>query len=212
MFDVDQKEGRMFQSMMSVTRFSVSDNITHSTALVTALDNVTTLSPTATQAINDTNITVPHKCLLLLYEDIGKSRWDGGSGTTVDPGPGEGAFFLRVWLRRDWGWCLPFYMLKNRKKPVLFTFCRVRYWDLLLLVPNVLFFMFLLWKLPSARAKIRVTSSPIFTTFYILVSTALCFFFLFMSEVFSLPLMNNITELVEREARPDLAGIKSIFS
>lgn len=74
MFDVDQKEGRMFQSMMSVTRFSVSDNITHSTALVTALDNVTTLSPTATQAINDTNITVPHKCLLLLYEDIGKSR------------------------------------------------------------------------------------------------------------------------------------------
>ncbi|XP_035750716.1 transmembrane protein adipocyte-associated 1 isoform X3 [Egretta garzetta] len=113
------KEGRIFQSMMSVTRFSVSDNITHSTALVTALDNVTTLSPTTVQAINDTNITVPHKCLLLLYEDIGKSR--------------------------------------------------VRYWDLLLLVPNVLFFMFLLWKLPSARAKIRVTSSPIFTTFYILV-------------------------------------------
>nr|XP_009511178.1 PREDICTED: transmembrane protein adipocyte-associated 1 [Phalacrocorax carbo] len=109
----------MFQSMMSVMTFSVSDNITHSTALVTALDNVTTLSPTTMQAINDTNITVPHKCLLLLYEDIGKSR--------------------------------------------------VRYWDLLLLVPNVLFFMFLLWKLPSARAKIRVTSSPIFTTFYILV-------------------------------------------
>ncbi|XP_049682119.1 transmembrane protein adipocyte-associated 1 isoform X1 [Accipiter gentilis] len=108
----------MFQSVMSV-RFSASDNITHSTALVTALDNVTTLSPTTTQAINDTNITVPHKCLLLLYEDIGKSR--------------------------------------------------VRYWDLLLLVPNVLFFMFLLWKLPSARAKIRVTSSPIFTTFYILI-------------------------------------------
>ncbi|XP_030357438.1 transmembrane protein adipocyte-associated 1 isoform X4 [Strigops habroptila] len=112
-----EKEGRMFQSVMPL-RFSVSDNITHSTALVTALDNVTSLSPTTTQAINDTNITVPHKCLLLLYEDIGKSR--------------------------------------------------VRYWDLLLLVPNVLFFMFLLWKLPSARAKIRVTSSPIFTTFYIL--------------------------------------------
>ncbi|XP_030912191.1 transmembrane protein adipocyte-associated 1 [Geospiza fortis] len=109
----------MFQSMMSVMTFSVSDNITHSTALVTALDNVTTLSPMTTHVINDTNITVPHKCLLLLYEDIGKSR--------------------------------------------------VRYWDLLLLVPNVLFFMFLLWKLPSARAKIRVTSSPIFTTFYILV-------------------------------------------
>lgn len=25
-----------------------------------------------------------------------------------DPGPGEGACFLRFWLRRDWGWCLPF--------------------------------------------------------------------------------------------------------
>ncbi|XP_022418293.1 transmembrane protein adipocyte-associated 1 isoform X3 [Delphinapterus leucas] len=65
------------------------------------------------------NISVPHHCLLLLYEDIGTSR--------------------------------------------------VRYWDLLLLVPNVLFFIFLLWKLPFARAKIRVTSSPIFITFYILV-------------------------------------------
>lgn len=48
---------------------------------------------------------------------------------------------------------------------------RVRYWDLLLLIPNVLFFIFLLWKLPFARAKIRVTSSPIFITFYILVSS-----------------------------------------
>ncbi|XP_077890014.1 transmembrane protein adipocyte-associated 1 isoform X2 [Ictidomys tridecemlineatus] len=65
------------------------------------------------------NITVPHRCLLLLYKDIGTSR--------------------------------------------------VRYWDLLLLIPNVLFFIFLLWKLPFARAKIRVTSSPIFITFYILV-------------------------------------------
>lgn len=74
MLDLDQKEGRMLQSMMSAMRFSVSDNVTHSTALVTALDNVTTLSPKTMQVINDTNITVPHKCLLLLYEDIGKSR------------------------------------------------------------------------------------------------------------------------------------------
>ncbi|XP_023376694.1 transmembrane protein adipocyte-associated 1 isoform X2 [Pteropus vampyrus] len=49
------------------------------------------------------------------------------------------------------------------------TTCRrVRYWDLLLLIPNVLFFIFLLWKLPFARAKICITSSPIFITFYIL--------------------------------------------
>ncbi|XP_007500370.1 transmembrane protein adipocyte-associated 1 isoform X2 [Monodelphis domestica] len=76
--------------------------------------NTTTSAPTSLP-----NITSPHRCLLLLYEDIGTSR--------------------------------------------------VRYWDLLLLIPNVLFFTFLLWKLPSARAKIRITSSPIFTTFYILV-------------------------------------------
>ncbi|XP_065409008.1 transmembrane protein adipocyte-associated 1 isoform X4 [Chrysemys picta bellii] len=116
-----QSRGRMSQSVTSVVRFSTYDNITHSVtnALVMASDNVTALPQTTTWAINDTNITVPHKCLLLLYEDIGKSR--------------------------------------------------VRYWDLMLLVPNVLFFVFLLWKLPSARAKIHVTSSPIFTTFYILV-------------------------------------------
>ncbi|KAM9813514.1 transmembrane protein adipocyte-associated 1 homolog [Neosynchiropus ocellatus] len=46
---------------------------------------------------------------------------------------------------------------------------RVRFWDLILLVPNVAFFVFLMWKLPSARAKIRLTSSPIFITFYLLV-------------------------------------------
>lgn len=53
----------------------------------------------------------------------------------------------------------------------LYLFARVRYWDLLLLIPNVLFFIFLLWKLPFARAKICITSSPIFITFYILVSS-----------------------------------------
>ncbi|KAM4613580.1 transmembrane protein adipocyte-associated 1 homolog [Polymixia lowei] len=68
---------------------------------------------------SEANITKPHKCLQVLYEDIGDSR--------------------------------------------------VRFWDLLLLVPNVAFFMFLMWKLPSARAKIRLTSSPIFITFYLLV-------------------------------------------
>ncbi|XP_072315635.1 transmembrane protein adipocyte-associated 1 homolog [Eucyclogobius newberryi] len=71
------------------------------------------------QPDTQSNISRPHRCLQVLYEDIGTSR--------------------------------------------------VRYWDLLLLVPNVAFFVFLMWKLPSARAKIRVTSSPIFITFYLLV-------------------------------------------
>ncbi|KAM7401836.1 hypothetical protein PAMP_017114 [Pampus punctatissimus] len=65
------------------------------------------------------NVTKLHKCLQVLYDDIGNSR--------------------------------------------------VRFWDILLLVPNVAFFVFLMWKLPSARAKIRLASSPIFITFYLLV-------------------------------------------
>ncbi|KAM9800689.1 transmembrane protein adipocyte-associated 1 homolog [Syngnathus typhle] len=68
---------------------------------------------------SESNISKPHKCLQILYEDIGDSR--------------------------------------------------VRFWDITLLIPNVAFFVFLMWKLPSARAKIRVTSSPIFITFYLLV-------------------------------------------
>lgn len=97
----------------------------------------------------------------------------GSPGEIEEMGLEERAFVLGVcWAGA--GACPPT-CYRAGKDPVLFTFCRVRYWDLLLLVPNVLFFMFLLWKLPSARAKIRVTSSPIFTTFYILVSTSLCF-------------------------------------
>ncbi|XP_019736520.1 transmembrane protein adipocyte-associated 1 homolog [Hippocampus comes] len=68
---------------------------------------------------SEANISKPHKCLQILYEDVGDSR--------------------------------------------------VRFWDITLLIPNVAFFVFLMWKLPSARAKIRITSSPIFITFYLLV-------------------------------------------
>ncbi|KAJ3601812.1 hypothetical protein NHX12_029576 [Muraenolepis orangiensis] len=81
------------------------------------VENTSTLS--TWQPNSEANITKPHRCLQVLYEDIGDSR--------------------------------------------------VRFWDLLLLVPNVAFFVFLMWKLPSARAKIRLTSSPIFITFYLLV-------------------------------------------
>ncbi|KAL4655643.1 hypothetical protein GN956_G5343 [Arapaima gigas] len=83
----------------------------------TTLEN-TSVMPTW-QPQPEKNITKPHVCLQILYEDISTSR--------------------------------------------------VRFWDLLLLVPNVVFCIFLMWKLPSARAKIRITPSPIFTTFYILV-------------------------------------------
>lgn len=101
----------MLPTVTAVVRFSQYNG----TFSPTPLDN-TSAFPTFQP---DTNISKPHKCLQVLFEDIGYSR--------------------------------------------------VRYWDMLLLVPNVLFFVFLMWKLPSARAKIRLSSSPIFITFYLLV-------------------------------------------
>ncbi|XP_037499075.1 transmembrane protein adipocyte-associated 1 homolog isoform X2 [Rhipicephalus sanguineus] len=47
---------------------------------------------------------------------------------------------------------------------------RVRMWDLSILVPNVLFLLFMALRFNRARLKLRATSSPIFYTFYILVS------------------------------------------
>ncbi|KAH3820224.1 transmembrane protein adipocyte-associated 1 homolog [Dreissena polymorpha] len=49
---------------------------------------------------------------------------------------------------------------------------RVRIWDLMILVPNALFVMFLLWTLRPAIARLRQTSSPIFAAFYLLVLMA----------------------------------------
>nr|XP_022299220.1 transmembrane protein adipocyte-associated 1 homolog [Crassostrea virginica] len=46
---------------------------------------------------------------------------------------------------------------------------RVRVWDLIILVPNVFFLAFLIFKSKSAITKLRSTSSPIFTAFYVLV-------------------------------------------
>lgn len=45
----------------------------------------------------------------------------------------------------------------------------VRLWDIIILVPNVLFLSFLLIRLPKARLKLRTTNTPIFTAFYGLV-------------------------------------------
>ncbi|XP_064483574.1 transmembrane protein adipocyte-associated 1 homolog isoform X1 [Ornithodoros turicata] len=47
---------------------------------------------------------------------------------------------------------------------------RVRAWDLSILVPHVLFVLFMAVRFNRARLKLRATSSPIFSTFYVLVS------------------------------------------
>ncbi|KAM7294779.1 transmembrane protein adipocyte-associated 1 homolog [Ixodes scapularis] len=47
---------------------------------------------------------------------------------------------------------------------------RVRVWDLSILVPNVFFLLFMVLRFNRARLKLRATSSPTFSTFYVLVS------------------------------------------
>lgn len=51
----------------------------------------------------------------------------------------------------------------------MFDTFRVRVWDVLILVPNLTFLLYLLVRFNRARLKLRATSSPIFLTFYILV-------------------------------------------
>ncbi|XP_026494398.1 transmembrane protein adipocyte-associated 1 homolog isoform X1 [Vanessa tameamea] len=46
---------------------------------------------------------------------------------------------------------------------------RVRIWDLIILIPNALFLLFLVVRFNKAQLKLRATSSPIFLTFYTLV-------------------------------------------
>ncbi|CAH0713361.1 unnamed protein product, partial [Brenthis ino] len=45
----------------------------------------------------------------------------------------------------------------------------VRIWDLIILIPNALFVLFLVVRFNKAQLKLRATSSPIFLTFYSLV-------------------------------------------
>ncbi|VVC96589.1 unnamed protein product [Leptidea sinapis] len=45
----------------------------------------------------------------------------------------------------------------------------VRIWDLIILIPNALFVLFLIVRFNKAQLKLRATSSPIFLTFYTLV-------------------------------------------
>ena len=51
-----------------------------------------------------------------------------------------------------------------------YFFCSVRIWDLAIFVPNFIFFLFMLVRFNRARLKLRATSSPIFATFFSLVS------------------------------------------
>uniref|UniRef100_A0A8D8TLX4 Transmembrane protein adipocyte-associated 1 homolog n=1 Tax=Cacopsylla melanoneura TaxID=428564 RepID=A0A8D8TLX4_9HEMI len=51
----------------------------------------------------------------------------------------------------------------------MFDTFRVRVWDVVILIPNLLFLIYLMFRFNRARLKLRATSSPIFLTFYVLV-------------------------------------------
>ncbi|KAJ8683480.1 hypothetical protein QAD02_019272 [Eretmocerus hayati] len=50
---------------------------------------------------------------------------------------------------------------------------RIRIWDVMILVPNVLFFLFIAVRFNHARLKLRATSSPIYLAFYGLVTSSI---------------------------------------
>lgn len=49
-------------------------------------------------------------------------------------------------------------------------FCSVRVWDVAILVPNLIFLLFLIYKFGRVRQKLRQTRSPVFKAFFLLVS------------------------------------------
>eukprot|EP00058_Branchiostoma_floridae_P021236 XP_002606726.1 hypothetical protein BRAFLDRAFT_82366 [Branchiostoma floridae] len=59
----------------------------------------------------------------------------------------------------------------------------VRVWDVVLLVPNLLFLLFLMVRFPKAKVKLKNTNSPIFRAFYILILWIVLRFFLLGTEM-----------------------------
>ena len=47
----------------------------------------------------------------------------------------------------------------------------IQVWDLLILIPNLAFLLFLFYKLPSTRLKLRATNSELFRSLYSIVLT-----------------------------------------
>ena len=52
----------------------------------------------------------------------------------------------------------------------VFLHYRVRVWDLVILIPNAIFLLFLVVRLKRAVVKLQRTNSPIFFAFYGMVS------------------------------------------
>lgn len=98
---------------------------------------------TSTSTVEPDIIAQPEFCKWILYEQIGPIR-------LVRP------ICQFVHATCDFSWLL--------------TFTRIRIWDWIILIPNLLFLLFLIYRARDARQRLRSSrSSPIFATFYLLV-------------------------------------------
>ncbi|XKL66898.1 hypothetical protein PGB90_010318 [Kerria lacca] len=76
---------------------------------------------------------------------------------------------------------------------------KIRVWDIIILIPNFLFLLFLIIRFNKARLKLRASNSPIFLTFYclvildVIISTLRCVISMVLS---SLSLQNNYVDII----------------
>ncbi|XP_046604332.1 uncharacterized protein LOC124297381 isoform X3 [Neodiprion virginianus] len=82
-------------------------------------------------------------------------------GTTIDPNislaMGEEDYFCKLILYKE---------IADSRQHFIF---RVRIWDVVILIPNLIFLIFIAARFNRARLKLRATSSPIYLAFYGLV-------------------------------------------
>lgn len=81
-----------------------------------------------------------------------------------------------------------------------FYYFRVRIWDVIILIPNALFLLFLAIRFNKAQLKLRATSSPIFLTFYtmvwvnVIISLIRCI--ISMTVISSIPLGGEVDKVL----------------
>lgn len=82
-------------------------------------------------------------------------------------------------------WVLPSFIL-------IFLFFRVRYWDAAILAANLIFFLFLLFNIKAILRKLSLTSSPVFTAFFFLVSSFSIILTVLSFQVYAVTILNII--------------------
>lgn len=75
---------------------------------------------------------------------------------------------------------------------------RIRYWDIAIISPNILFLLFLILKFGRVRQKIRQSRSPIFKAFFVLVYTTTVLNVIRCLVSMSIGATNQVGEIVDK--------------